>query len=255
MKSCFSLNKVLHKRFLPKKYNFLFKFFWFHIHLSEIEEIEKKIPFFSYNKWNIYSLFDQDHWYKHGLTIEDSVKQHLIEKGVTEEVKDIVLVTSLRVLGYVFNPVSYYFVETVSGLNYCLIEISNTFNEMKPILIPEPAVGNKYHIRGMKNFYVSPFTQINEEIEFHVKNTQSNLSIVIHTYNKKKVELTTILKSVKTKLSNKNLFLYTLRYPLITVQIIAFIHIHALILFMKGLKYKKKSDDSEYQQGVVPWRL
>jgi DUF1365 family protein len=254
MRSCFSLNSVIHKRFIPKKYSFPFKFFWFHIELDEIPELEKKLWFFSYNRRNVYSLYDKDHWYTSGLTIEQNVKKYLSEQGFNKEITNIKLVTSLRVFGYVFNPVSYFFITTTENERYCLIQICNTFKELKPILMPSPEKKNKFYIKCKKNFYVSPFTEIDEEMEYHIKDSKKSLSIVIHSFNKKAVEVTTVLRSIKVELTNKRLLYYIFRFPFITVQIIFFIHFHALILFLKGLKYKKKTDDQEFQQGVIPWR-
>ena len=45
--------QVIHKRFKPKEHSFKYNVFSLFIDLSEIEEIEKKIPFFSYNKINL----------------------------------------------------------------------------------------------------------------------------------------------------------------------------------------------------------
>lgn len=254
MKSCFSLNKVIHKRFIPKKYNFPFRFFWFHIELDEIEELERKLWFFSYNKKNVFSLFDKDHWYTPNLSIAQNVSKYLQEQGFYKDITSIKLVTSLRVFGYVFNPVSYYFITTNENERYCLIQICNTFKELKPIFIPNPEKNNKFYIKCKKNFYVSPFTKMNEDMEYHIKDSEKNLSIVIHSFNNKDIEVTTILKSIKLAITNRRLMYYTLRFPFITFQIIFFIHFHALILFLKGLEYKKKTDDQESQQGVIPWR-
>ena len=50
--------EVIHKRFKPKEHFFKYSVFSLLIDLSEIRLINKKIPFFSYNKFNIISFFD-----------------------------------------------------------------------------------------------------------------------------------------------------------------------------------------------------
>ena len=62
--------QVIHKRFKPKEHSFKYKVFSLFIDLSEIEEIEKKIPFFSYNKINLISFFDKDHGDRNGSTLK-----------------------------------------------------------------------------------------------------------------------------------------------------------------------------------------
>ena len=59
---------VIHKRFKPKEHFFKYKVFSLFIDLSEIKEIEKKISFFSYNKFNLISFFDKDHGDRNGTS-------------------------------------------------------------------------------------------------------------------------------------------------------------------------------------------
>ena len=54
----------------------------------------------------------------------------------------ITLVTLPRVFGYIFNPVSFYFCHDAAGAPLCaVVEVGNTFGEMKPYLLREPAGG------------------------------------------------------------------------------------------------------------------
>ena len=75
--SCIYIGKVIHKRFKPKEHYFKYNVFSFLIDLDELTEIEKKIKFFSYNKFNIISFFDKDHGARDGTSIKDWVKQNL----------------------------------------------------------------------------------------------------------------------------------------------------------------------------------
>ena len=60
---------VIHKRFRPKEHFFKYKVFSLFIDLSELGEIEKKIPFFSYNKINLVSFFDKYHGDRDGSSL------------------------------------------------------------------------------------------------------------------------------------------------------------------------------------------
>ncbi len=59
--SCIYIGKVIHKRFKPKEHYFKYSVFSLFLDLSELQKIEKKIKFFSYNKFNLISFFDIDH--------------------------------------------------------------------------------------------------------------------------------------------------------------------------------------------------
>ena len=88
--------QVIHKRFKPKEHSFKYNVFSLFIDLSEIEEIEKKIPFFSYNKINLISFFDKDHGDRDGSSLKVWVEKNLnsleIEKS---EIKIKLLCLSL----------------------------------------------------------------------------------------------------------------------------------------------------------------
>ena len=75
--SCIYTGKVIHKRFKPKEHYFKYNVFCLFIDLNEIKEIEKKITFFSYNKFNLISFFDKDHGERDGSSLINWVKINL----------------------------------------------------------------------------------------------------------------------------------------------------------------------------------
>jgi len=77
--------EVIHKRFKPKEHFFKYRVFSLLIDLSEIRLINKKIPFFSYNKFNLLSFFDKDHGERDGSDLGIWVRKKLKEKGITSE--------------------------------------------------------------------------------------------------------------------------------------------------------------------------
>ena len=52
---------VIHKRFKPKKHFFKYDVFSLLIDLAELKILDKKIKFFSYNRFNLISFFEKDH--------------------------------------------------------------------------------------------------------------------------------------------------------------------------------------------------
>ena len=83
--SCIYNGYVIHKRFKPKEHFFKYKVFSLLIDLSEVHEIEKKISFFSYNKFNLISFFDKDHGDRDGSSLTEWVKNNLKKTGVENE--------------------------------------------------------------------------------------------------------------------------------------------------------------------------
>ena len=69
--------KVIHKRFKPKVHSFKYSVFSLFIDLSELETLDKKISFFSLNKFNLISFFEKDHGDRDGSSLIGWVTKQL----------------------------------------------------------------------------------------------------------------------------------------------------------------------------------
>ena len=65
--------QVIHKRFKPKVHSFKYNVFSLLIDLSELNTLDKKVNFFSYNKINLISFYDKDHGERDGSSLIDWV--------------------------------------------------------------------------------------------------------------------------------------------------------------------------------------
>ena len=121
---------VVHKRFKPKIHFFKYKVFSLLIDLSEIHLIDKKLKIFSYNKFNIISFYDKDHGARDGSSVENWVKENLKKNNINTNDIQIKLLCYPRILGYVFNPLSvFYIYDKNSNLISIFYEVKNTFGE------------------------------------------------------------------------------------------------------------------------------
>ena len=119
---------VIHKRFKPKIHFFKYKVFSLLIDLSELNILDKKINFFSYNKFNLISFFDKDHGERNGSSLVEWVKKNLKENKINTENIKIKLLCYPRILGYVFNPLSvFYIYDSDEKLISVLYEVKNSF--------------------------------------------------------------------------------------------------------------------------------
>ena len=174
--------KVIHKRFKPKEHYFKYNVFSLLIDLNELEEINKYIKFFSYNKFNIISFYDKDHGDRDGSSIKLWVKKNLRNIGIMTEDISIKLLCYPRIFGYVFNPLSTYFIYNKhSELISIFYEVKNTFGEQHTYIFKaqdEKTVQNKCK----KKFYVSPFIEMDCEYHFKTLNPREQLSVVTVSY-------------------------------------------------------------------------
>ena len=130
--SCIYSGFTAHKRFRPRRHFFSYKIFSLLIDLSEVENLERKIKFFSYNKFNILSFYDVDHGPRDGSCLTKWVKKILIESKIDIGSGTIKLLCFPRFFGYVFNPLSiFYCYDENSQLKAVLYEVKNTLKKSK----------------------------------------------------------------------------------------------------------------------------
>ena len=232
---------VIHKRFKPKEHFFKYKVFSLFIDLSELGEIEKKIPFFSYNKINLISFFDKDHGDRDGSSLKVWVEKNLNSLEIEKSEIKIKLLCYPRILGYVFNPLSIFFVyKRNSSLLAILYEVKNTFGEQHTYVFKVDANNKLIKNHCVKKFYVSPFMDLSSEYFFKVLEPKNKLSVIIDQRDQTGKLLYASQDGTRSELSAKNLFFSYLKHPLMTFKIIAAIHFEALRLWIKGVKLVKR---------------
>ena len=242
----------MHKRLNPINNGFIYRIFMFCIDLDELKTLSKNNFLFSYNRFNLFSFFDKDH----GKNITENTKVKVLEytrsKGI--EVNNdcrVLLITMPRIAGYIFNPVSFYFIFDKNSKAVCAIaEVSNTYREMKPYLI-EKIVNNRFKLRTPKHFYVSPFSSLNLEFDFDFAIPKNLLDIKINEFEgEKKILISSVFGEAK-QFNSRRLIWITIKYPLLTIKVMFLIHWHALKLKLKGLKHYPKKDNPQLQKDLI----
>ena len=241
MNSCVYNGLVTHKRFKPVKHFLKYKTFSMFLDLDEIEKLDKKISIFSFNKFNIYSFYNKDHGNRDGYCLKKWVFNNLKNNGVKHKISKIRLLCYPRIFGYVFNPLSIFFVyDKKSNLIAILYEVKNTFGEQHTYVF-KVNENNKFIKNNCeKKFFVSPFMNIDSKYYFKVLDPNEKLSVVIDQRDKDGKLLFASQDGVKSNFTSKNLIFSYLRHPLMTFKIISAIHFEALRLWIKGIKIVKK---------------
>lgn len=250
--SCLYDCVVMHHRLAPKENRFTYRLFFFCLDLDELPVLCRKITGFSHNKFNLYSFRDNDH-----LTGEGGLKQklaaYLSKEGVQFPEKGrVILLTLPRVLGYIFNPVSFYFCFDESGHPLCAVaQVGNTFGEMKPYLLAPPSADGVFRLRTPKHFYVSPFSALDLEFDFKLRLPGDHLEIHIDDWQGEKQVLLSSLTGSRVPLTTARLAWLTLKFPLVTLKVIFLIHWQALLLWLKRLPYHSKAANAHLQRDVL----
>jgi len=258
MNSCLYRATVMHNRLQPKQHRFHYDVFMFYIDLDEIDMLRKRFLLLSHNRFNFFSFRDKEHLQLPAAhpEITRSTKQHILEyllqQGIDLGKGKIRLLTNLNVLGYNFNPVSFYYCFDEAGQPVCCVaEVSNTFREMKLYLLgPGNLADNQFHLNTPKYFYVSPFIAHDAYFDFNLAIPGDKLAIRIDDYQNGERFFLSTLTGKKKALTNRRLFLYAFRFPLITLRIMYLIHWHALLLWLKKISYSPKAANQHLQTDV-----
>jgi len=269
--SCLYECRVMHHRFSPKAHQFNYRIFMLSVDLDELPGISKGNPLLSVNRRNLYSIREDDfmptrealHNGSAGAPaagrcagLKDRVLEYLRMKGVEVEGCRVVLVTLPRVAGYLFNPVSFYFCTDKEGNPVAAIaEVTNTFREVKPYFLGPSALAVEsgkaaFRMKVPKHFYVSPFSDVDVSFDFILRPPGAGLAIQIDDYLGAKRTLTSTVTGRRVPLSAGRLAWFSVKYPLVTLQVIFLIHLHALLLRIKGVPWFAKASRSREQRDL-----
>ncbi len=226
--------QVMHKRLLPKKNAFHYGVYYLALPLPA-----PNIP------GCLINFHAKDLGQRDGSDPTPWVRGILTNYGLDKAVKHIMLITMPRVLGYVFNPVSFYFcLDNDRRLRAVLCEVHNTFGDQHSYLCANPdhaPIAPDQWLEADKVFHVSPFLRRDGIYKFRFDLEAETLGIWIDYYDAaNKKQLVTSLAGRFSPLTSANLSKAFWRHPLVTLKAIALIHWQALRIIMKGIRYIPK---------------
>lgn len=232
--------KVMHKRLFPKINAFVYGIYYLAFPLSKINVLP-----LAYNRPGFLSFYDRDHGACNGSGLELWARGVLRDYDMTQADGEIVLVCMPRVIGYVFNPVSFWLCyDKAENLRAVLCEVHNTFGERHTYLCAhedQRIIGADDVLNGQKVFHVSPFLKREGQYTFRFGARNNEFSAHIDFYDGEgRKQLVTSLNGVLEPMNNATLRKAFWCYPLVTFKAIALIHWQAAKLVSKGIKYISK---------------
>lgn len=232
-KSKIFTGKVYHKRFTPKVHEFTYPSYFLKISLKELSTL--KNLFFSIDRFNLFSFNLRDHGYRDGRSLQLFAQEKLRDAGKSAEFDDIVIHTMPRILGHVFNPVSFWYIMKNDHVKYILAEVNNTFGETHSYILDplEPA--------GAKKMQVSPFNRIEGEYEFSFFSEQTMEKIDIrYSLADQQVILASVYGKPEEWSAAAFLKLF-LTNPVQNFLTLILIHFEALRLYLKKIPFYGKN--------------
>ena len=173
MNSALYVGTVMHARRSPHDHVFRYPVYMVLLDLAELPSLDRRLRLFGWNRRAVTSFHDRDHIDIHAL-----LARHGVELG---DGGSIQVLTNLRVLGYVFNPVSFWWCRRTDGSLACIVaEVNNTFGERHPyVLLPAAGVevGERTVFETDKRLHVSPFMPMDQSYTWWFSDPGQKLAI------------------------------------------------------------------------------
>lgn len=244
MHSALYAGDVMHHRFAPKRHRFKYRVVSALLDLDEISSEAFKLRLFSVNKFNLFSWHNKDHGDGSRRPVREQVRELLAQRGLEKYQAQIKLLCYPRILGFVFNPLSvYYCYDSKGELGVILYEVSNTFGERHTYLIPVTDQSNVVRQRADKAFYVSPFMPMQADYQFRMLPPAEKVAVCIRQSLNSSSLLHATFTGKRRQLNDRALLGVFIKYPLMTLKVIAGIHWEALQLWRKGVRIQPRVAD------------
>ena len=248
---------VKHRRFYPAKNAFGYGVFTISIPMRARKEDKTLLSKHGLRdkQFGLFSFFDQDH----GIGHEDGlawIEKILQENQINHIDGEIWLQTFPRVLGYVFNPVSFWICTQSNGqVQAVLAEVNNTFGERHCYLLHHDSgspLKSGETLISKKVFHVSPFCDVRGEYHFRFlfpqdSSTGHNSVCRIELHEDGAPLINTSISGLAQTLTRGALYRAFLRYPLMSLGVIGRIHWQALKLWLKGVPFHSKPKPPELE--------
>lgn len=266
---------VLHARLHPRAHRFAYRLFFLALDLDELPALSARLRLLRIDRPGLLSFRQADYLPTHQplhnpsvhpdlasaprsatnaaplAPLKTRVLARLAADGIDPGPGAIVLLLTLpRVLGYQFNPVSFYFISAADGRPVAAIaEVTNTFRETKPYVLGPATLENTaaggpvFHRRVTKHFYVSPFADVDLAFDFRLRPPGERLVFQIDDYAGDRRDLLSTVTGLgpPRPLRDRTLAWFSLKYPLVTLKVISAIHWEALRLYLKRVPWFAKA--------------
>lgn len=246
---CFG--QVRHTRLRPVRHAFSYRVFYLRLPVRSFGNASLRCRLLSRNRFNLLSFHDADHG--DGVQpLETWIDGLLRCHGIDDADGEAWLQTFPRVLGYVFNPVSFWFCHRSDGVLRAIVcEVNNTFGERHCYLLDSPdGIRNGQELAARKVFHVSPFCRIEGEYRFRFVHKTGHDAAVqriacqsiacINYHDADGPLLNTSISGTGKPLNNANAARAFIGYPMMTLGVMAKIHWQALRLWLRRVPFHFK---------------
>jgi len=242
--SAIYLGRVRHRRMGGPEHRFAYPVWYLFVDLAELPELDRRLRFFSHNRFNLTSIDDRDHMGPSRESMRVKLIRWLRGRGVETDIGRVGLLTHARILGHVFNPVSLFFIrDDEDRLRHVVAEVNNTFGETYCYLLGVD--GRTVRHEEEKRFHVSPFQPVEGTYRFRITEPGETMTAHIDVIRDGERAFDSTLSLHRRALTAGSLVKTVIRHPHLGVWTLGLIHFQALRLWLKKAPFFSKPEPPE----------
>lgn len=240
------IGRVSHGRLRPRRHAFSYRLFMLRVDLDDLATLDRTHRLIGLARRRLVRVEPADFL---GVSsalpptarlaaLRRAVVDALVAHGVRESVTRVVALAHGRILGYQFNPVSFFCAYGAAGdLLGVVADVHNTFGERHAYVLATDAATAAGEWREKKVFHVSPFFTLDGSYRFALRLGDDAVDIRIDLLEDGVPVFVSRLALSAAPLTDRALAATLLRFQSMTVRVIGAIHWEALRLWRKGLPY------------------
>lgn len=240
---CVCFGTVMHARHAQAENHFTYPIAFLRLPLSRLHALA--VPLLGIDRRNVFSIRSADHGARDGSPLLAWIRALLARHDLAAVTQgEVVLQTMPRILGFVFNPVSFWFCHDANGvLRVVLAEVNNTFGEHHNYLVHHDdlrPIGRNEELVARKVFHVSPFFPVRGEYRFRFDAGPELCSVGIDYFDGEHRQLSTRVSGQPRALTAAAMGRWLFRHPLMNIGVLFRIHWQALRLALKRVSFFRK---------------
>jgi len=239
MESCIYEGRVNHTRTKPAVHSFNYRLFMMYLDLDELPTLFQKRWFWSTSRPALARFRRRDHVGPAERALADAVRDLVESETGHRPQGPIRLLTNLSYFGYRFNPVSFYYSFAADGKSVQTIvaEVNNTpWGEQDTYVLPCDGRAedlSAWRFKPAKKMHVSPFMPMDIDYDWVLARPDKRLSVHMSNAKDGKRFFDASMIMRRREINATSLAGVLIRFPLLTVKIIAAIHWQAGRLWLK----------------------
>lgn len=253
---------IRHRRKSPVSHEFSYRTGMLALELGEWERVTSISPLFSSERFNWLGLYRKDYFQPSSPNLLTAICDQAEQATGWRPDGPVQLITHPRYLGYVFNPVSFYFCyragerpENGAVPKVILAQITNTPWHERHLYCLETSAAEESaesaentlgwrteRFSFRKRFHVSPFNGMDQHYQwtFSFRGPELRIHMNVREDNQKRFDATLVVH--RTPLTRKQLHRTLRQFPLEAIRVAAGIYWHALKLKLKGAPFYTHPD-------------